>query len=178
MRNIIFTTRFHPNEEVAVQMAELVANRLRQQGRKVEIVDLESLRKGWRKPNWAKAYSQNDKDRGKLLFEAMSAHDGEFFVFHDSPSEGIRKTFDTDGPAIELTRDGYYIVETPAVYVPQEDKKISGNVEGDRMINRYFDQRSDVTHSKESGFLSEQNIEVLAMKILSVVERRENFIKF
>lgn len=33
MLNIIFITRFHPNEEAAVEMAKLVAERLKTEGR-------------------------------------------------------------------------------------------------------------------------------------------------
>lgn len=177
MRNIVFTVHMHPNEEVAGEMASLVADSLRQSGRTVEIIDLEKLRKGWRKPHWAKEMSHADMARPKLLLEAMKTHQGEFFDFHDSPFEGLQKRYGKEKPSLELTRSGYHLVETPAVYVSQEDPEISMHAEGERTVNRYFTRRSDVVLSREAGLLSSEMVDTIAGEILQVVERRDAVLK-
>lgn len=154
-------------------MSHLVAERLKLQGRNVEIIDLEKIRKGREKNHWAKTLSENDQANAELFMEVLSRHDGEFFDWHDSPVEGLKKTYGTDQPTLELTRSGYHLVETPAVYVSQEDPEISTRAEGERIINRYFTKRSGVRLSTEAGFLSAEIINNLSEQILKVVTRRE-----
>ena len=165
----------HPNEGVAVQMAHLVAENLKQQGRGVEIIDLEKLRKERQKEHWAKSMSENDQVKAKFFMEVLGTREGEFFDFHDSPIEGLRQSYGADQPTLELTRSGYHLVETPAVYVPQEDPEISRHAEEERMINRYFTKRADVRLSHEAGLLSTEMVDSLAKQILKVVTRREAF---
>ncbi len=165
----------HPNEAVAVHMASAVAEELIREGRTVEIVDLENLRTGWGKPHWATEMSRNDTARLHLLMKALRDHEGEFFDWHDSPVEGLVKSFGTDRPTLELTRAGYYLVETPAEYVSQEDPQVSMHAEGERTVNRYFTRRSDVDASREAGFLSPSMVNELTQKIFEVVERRDAF---
>lgn len=172
MRNLVFTTNFHPNEAVATEMAKLVAQRLRKEGCDVTIVDLETLRKGWRKPHWAKEYAQDEMARGKLLLRAMAEHPGETFDWHDSSLEGLKQRYGTDEAALELTRGGYHIVEVPAILVPQENSTISIHGEGETgLIARYFQEKSDVNLSREAGFLSSEKVEKLAGQILEIAKR-------
>ena len=64
-----FIIHMHPTEDVAAEIASLVADRLQQIGYRVKIIDLEKLRKGWRKPHWAEEMSHANKERPRLLLE-------------------------------------------------------------------------------------------------------------
>jgi len=172
MRNLVFTTNLHPNEAVAIKMAKLVAQRLREEGCNVTVVDLETLRKGRRKPHWAKEYAQDEMARGKLLLEAKVKYPGDTFDWHDSSLEGLKQRYGTEEAALELTRGGYHLVEVPAIYVPQENLEISIHGEGEQgLMARYFRERSDVNLSREAGFLSPEKVEKLAGQILEIAKR-------
>lgn len=71
-----------------------------------------------------------------------------------------------------MARGGYYLVEVPAVYAPQENPAISIHGEGEKdLITRYFLERSNVGLSHEVGLLSPEKVENLAKQISEIVKQ-------
>jgi len=161
MKEVKLITDLHPNEKVAAYAAPLIAEKLEEEGIKVEVVNFETWRRTQpgKKLAWNQEMDENSTGRLDKLIRLVEEHRGKLVVTVEDCD--VTKLEDPRGrfnfpktPVLLDTGEPYRVLEIPAVYVPQTDAEIANLGKRHSLhFSGYFTQQSDIERTTSKGLI-------------------------